>query len=894
MTRTEIVALTLLHFLWQGALIHVTLVLLLRLARHSDASVRYTMGVGALALMALAPVVTASKLAASARIQTPDASTATIEPANAAGRRSDEQVGLSTTGLPLPANPSTVAVPVRRVMASISPFADRLEWLMPWLVGLWLTGVVVLAFRLLGGWLHVRTLVRHGRLPDSRTYNELVDRLRKRLQIDRAVRVLESAVVRAPAIIGWLRPALLIPASMGSGLTVAQLETILAHELAHVRRHDYAINLLQSVVETVLFYHPGVWWVSRQIRVEREHCCDDLAVATSGDPRLYASALLELETRRLAGADLAMAATGSGGSLLHRVRRLLKPGAVHGRDGSRWPAGVLVLATVLVVASGARLLNAEPERRDAAAKPNETKRSHEKEPLSTQPVEPPDTVIVYRGDASLEQRWAWAQTAARQNRFESFWIGYVVEGDPDRGWLYFDRHSPVRAGGGTTIYGHIRMKGLEGLIFSGTRLDSVVPARAPSDMALLLGFVVRNGRAVLDRVHAGNFVFPVSFDRRALIWLGESEDGPSVRLAEELYASAPTRELRRDLMGIVGVHTDAAVVRPVLTRWLQLDENDEFRAEVVEWLGYHADARTLGLLARTAREDRSRRVRSEAAETVGDVELPAAFDTLVALTRTLRDDDARREAVEGLAHRPEPRAIEALMRIVQQDESTDIQREAVETLGELHTERAVKLIGEIARNHEKIDVRREAVETLGEAAPSEDAIRLLRRIVDEDKSVDVQREAVETLAEHGDKRVLEMLVDIIENLREVDVQREATESIGHFGSTPETRRILERLARTHPSEDVRREALETFAETVSEDSAVGVMESMLKGASQRELKIEAIEALADMKSAEALTIILDVAREYPDREVRKRAIELLGESKDPRARSMLERLLQRP
>jgi beta-lactamase regulating signal transducer with metallopeptidase domain/HEAT repeat protein len=889
MTRTEIVALTLLHFLWQGALIHALLVLLLRVARHSDANVRYAMGVVALALMAISPVITATKLSTS------DKTSALVPAAPSADPIADGAIGAAVRlddGVPPHQTAQgTVIVPVRRVMQSISPFADRLAWLMPWLVGLWLTGVIVLALRLLGGWLHVRSLVRNGWIPDSHTYGEVVQRLKARLHIDRSVQVLESAVVRAPAIIGWLRPALLIPASMSSGLTVAQLETILAHELAHVRRHDYAVNLLQSVIETVLFYHPGVWWVSRQIRLEREHCCDDLAVATSGNPRLYASALLELEARRLAGADLAMAATGSGGSLLHRVRRLLTPVTQNGRDGSRWPAGVLVLAALLFIAGGTRLLNAEQKAGDQLANPNEKAQTHEKERVIEQPAEPPDTVIVYRGDASLERRWEWAQATARQNRFRSFWIGYVVAGNVDRGWIYFDRHSPVRAAGGSTFYGHMRMKGMEGLMFSGTRLDSVVPGRAPSDMALILGFVVRDGRAVLDRVHAGNFVFPVSFDRRALIWLGESDDAPSVRLAENLYASAPTSELQKDIIGIVGVHTDSDVVRPVLTRWLERGDEDEFRAEVVEWLGYHADARTLGLLARTAREDRSSRVRSEAAETVGDVELPAALDTLVALTSTLRDTDARREAVEGLGHRTEPRAIDALMRIIQDDKSTDIQREAVEALGERKDERVVKLIEQIAREHQSEDVRREAVETLGEAAPVAEAVRSLRRIIDEDRSVNIQREAVETLTELEDPRVLQILTEIAERHREVDVQRQATESMAHFRSA-EARRVLERLVRTHQSEDVRREALETLAETVSEDSAVGVMQSMLQGDGERSIKMEALEALSEMKSAEALTIIIDVAKEYPDRQVRKRAIELLGESRDPRARDTLERLLR--
>ena len=95
-------------------------------------------------------------------------------------------------------------------------------------------------------------------------------------------------MVEVPTVIGWLRPVVLMPASALSGMGPQQLEAILAHELAHIRRHDYLVNLLQTVVETLLFYHPAVWWLSGRIRVERENCCDDLAVSLCGDPYAYA------------------------------------------------------------------------------------------------------------------------------------------------------------------------------------------------------------------------------------------------------------------------------------------------------------------------------------------------------------------------------------------------------------------------------------------------------------------------------------------------------------------------------------------------------------------------------------------------------------------------------
>ncbi len=113
------------------------------------------------------------------------------------------------------------------------------------------------------------------------------------MALDRVVRVFESSAVAVPVMVGWIKPVVLLPAAALSGLTPTQVEALIAHELAHVRRHDYIVNLLQSVVETLLFYHPAVWWVSARVRAEREHCCDDLAVGVC-DRLVYVTALADL------------------------------------------------------------------------------------------------------------------------------------------------------------------------------------------------------------------------------------------------------------------------------------------------------------------------------------------------------------------------------------------------------------------------------------------------------------------------------------------------------------------------------------------------------------------------------------------------------------------------
>jgi GWxTD domain-containing protein len=145
--------------------------------------------------------------------------------------------------------------------------------------------------------------------------------LTRRLGIARTVSLLNSALVQVPTVIGWLRPAVLLPMGCLTGLSTIQIEGIFAHELAHIRRHDYLVSVFQSIVEAVLFYHPLVWWVSKQVRREREDCCDDLAVNISGDSLAYAKALSFLEERR--GSLAAVALGANGGVLAMRIKRLL-------------------------------------------------------------------------------------------------------------------------------------------------------------------------------------------------------------------------------------------------------------------------------------------------------------------------------------------------------------------------------------------------------------------------------------------------------------------------------------------------------------------------------------------------------------------------------------------
>jgi beta-lactamase regulating signal transducer with metallopeptidase domain len=192
-----------------------------------------------------------------------------------------------------------------------------------WVVCFWLAGVLALSGRAGGGWIRAQRLRRRGCQPVSPQLADVFERLKERLHISAPVSLYASAVARVPMVIGSIRPYVLLPVTAITGLTEDQLRLVLAHELAHIRRHDYLVNLLQTAIETVLFYHPAVWWVSHQVRVERENCCDDHSIEICGDTAAYAGALAQLEEFRMQAPEAAVAATG--GALLRRIRRLLEP-----------------------------------------------------------------------------------------------------------------------------------------------------------------------------------------------------------------------------------------------------------------------------------------------------------------------------------------------------------------------------------------------------------------------------------------------------------------------------------------------------------------------------------------------------------------------------------------
>jgi ankyrin repeat protein/beta-lactamase regulating signal transducer with metallopeptidase domain len=319
----------LVHFLWEGAVIGFLLAAILRSSVVASSHARYVVIASALMLCSLAPVATWIVLSPHSKFSAP-------APSPEASH--DKIIGSVPPTLvprsPLPSGVQAAPLPASRTI----PADALIDAASPYLVAVWLAGIVMLSLRLSVGWILVFRISRSGDVIPDRKVLARFHTLVERMEIAPRVRLLRSAMVEVPTLIGWLRPVILLPASVITGLDRSHLEAILAHELAHVRRWDYLVNLIQTILETVLFYHPAVWWISQRLREERENCCDDLALEVTRDRLIYVTALAQLEERRA----LALTLTASG-SLLHRIQRLV--GASE-QKASTWPFLLLTIALI--------------------------------------------------------------------------------------------------------------------------------------------------------------------------------------------------------------------------------------------------------------------------------------------------------------------------------------------------------------------------------------------------------------------------------------------------------------------------------------------------------------------------------------------------------------------
>jgi beta-lactamase regulating signal transducer with metallopeptidase domain len=354
---------TMVHFLWVGTAIGLAAWGLRSLLRWWGPQVRYVVSVAALLGLAAAPVAIFRWQLE--RIPAPTSASVSIDAASGPAPMSAAPT-VANRGIP-PVAPS------RPISAADVLYAEANAWLTlaaesaPWI---WAAGAPLMYILLGCGLVGAERLRRRSRVLAAGDLNECCQRLRAALRISRPVAVAVSQRVIAPMLVGVLRPLILLPAAMLDGQSAAQIEMILLHELAHVRRWDNLVNLAQRMIEAALFFHPAVWLVSRWVRLEREHCCDEVVLAHSDDPRAYAETLAALAIPGLAPAHAA--AVMANHQLLARIRHILN------LEDRRMTlsvkaltlVGSLVVTTALLVAAHAQSNAADPNSDAKPAAPS--------------------------------------------------------------------------------------------------------------------------------------------------------------------------------------------------------------------------------------------------------------------------------------------------------------------------------------------------------------------------------------------------------------------------------------------------------------------------------------------------------------------------------------------
>ena len=322
-------SLTLVHFLWQGLLVAFILKSLLFIIDKNKSKLRYTLSTLAMLSNALLAVLTFTM----------------VYP--------DTNAGINSYLSPIPLTSLVNELTQQNALLTYQELLPSiLAYSLPYISVLWLVTIVILSSKLLIEIRNVNNLPMHSSISPSLALSVRFDELAKQIKLTKTPKLLISLKAEVPMAIGWLKPVVLLPASMVTGLNSAQLEMLILHELAHIRRHDYLVNFLQTLIELLFFFHPGVHWIGKQMRNEREYCSDDIAVQHCGDAIAYAHTLTD--TASLCAKNHfhtipTMAMAASGGDLKERVLRLVDHHCAPTNNTSKWLAAVsLLLALALL------------------------------------------------------------------------------------------------------------------------------------------------------------------------------------------------------------------------------------------------------------------------------------------------------------------------------------------------------------------------------------------------------------------------------------------------------------------------------------------------------------------------------------------------------------------
>jgi bla regulator protein blaR1 len=357
---------TLIHSLWQALLVYGTVTIVLRIIPSRQATLRYSIALGGMAVLLVASAVTFWWY-----------NQAPVPPAHA--------VNMTYVHVAPDIATATPAGVWQQVLLHIAAHMNLI-------LILWFAGALLFSLRMAGGVWYVTTL-RRTSSPVGALWQQQLEALTQRLDIRRMVTLATSVRLQAPIVLGYIKPVILVPAGMLAGLSAEQVETILLHELAHIRRHDYLVNLVQMLVEALYFFNPCIWALSAQVRTEREHCCDDAVVHYGGNARAYATALVQLEEVRLRQTGVALSLAENKHQLLTRIKRIMEK-SVQQNPGRERLVPALLLVVGLICAFWVTI-----GQNTAEAQQQDKQQQKKKESAGEQsPSITADTVSVYGRD----------------------------------------------------------------------------------------------------------------------------------------------------------------------------------------------------------------------------------------------------------------------------------------------------------------------------------------------------------------------------------------------------------------------------------------------------------------------------------------------------------------
>ncbi len=341
---------TFIHSLWHGAVIALVLGFLLTGLRKQSPKIRYALAVGSLAALFLLSTVTFARYYSNSPGSGNSTVSMTAAPV-AEGLTDSGGLEAATVDKALPTAPG--------VSGFIKKFTGYFSHYFPTVITLWFLGMILFLAKMLGGLIYSERMKIVGITPFPESWNKSISNLKAKMNINRPVQLVESCLANVPMIIGYIKPVVLIPLGALSGIPRDQMEAIIAHELAHIRRNDFLVNIFQSIIESVFFYHPAIWWISGIIRKEREHCCDDLAVSVCEESVVYAKALANLQERSFATPFCAVALAKRRYSLLTRIKRLTRKPATNTNPAEKWITFAVMVLIISILSASLKITGSD-------------------------------------------------------------------------------------------------------------------------------------------------------------------------------------------------------------------------------------------------------------------------------------------------------------------------------------------------------------------------------------------------------------------------------------------------------------------------------------------------------------------------------------------------------